>query len=89
MANESRVSAMTWWNGLSSLRKTHICDTATELVGAIRRHESLTGREIQQLWEVETNQSTRDYEGTIKHFQDESGCDSLDDYEGTIKHFKD
>lgn len=52
-----RVSAMTWWNGLSSLRKTQICDTNTDLVGSVRRWETLTGREIEILYK-------REYSGT-------------------------
>lgn len=42
-----------WWSGLSSLRKTQICDTNTEIVGKVRRYETLTGAEIQSLWKVE------------------------------------
>ena len=45
-----RETAMNWWNNLSSLGKTQICDTNTELVGNIRRWETLTGREIQMLY---------------------------------------
>lgn len=50
--NESsgRQYAMVWWNELSSLRKTQICDTNPEIVGMVRRWETLTGREIEQLW---------------------------------------
>lgn len=40
----SRSQAIDWWNGLASLRKTQICDTNTEIVGKVRRHETLTGR---------------------------------------------
>jgi hypothetical protein len=46
-----RKEAMQWWNGLSSLRKTQICDTSTELVGSVRRWETLTGKEIEMLYE--------------------------------------
>lgn len=43
---------MNWWNELSSLYKTQICDTNTELLGhPTRRWETLTGREIEKLWE--------------------------------------
>ena len=45
-----REQALTWWNNLSSLRKTQICDTNTELVGSIRRWETLTGREIEEIY---------------------------------------
>lgn len=42
--------AMKWWNNLSSLQKTQLCDTNTELVGSVRRWETLTGREIRSLF---------------------------------------
>jgi hypothetical protein len=45
-----REEAMFWWNNLSSLRKTEICDTNTEMVGHIRRWETLTGNEIESLF---------------------------------------
>ncbi len=45
--------AMEWWNNLSSLGKTQICDTNTELIGSVRRHETLTGREIESVWRKE------------------------------------
>lgn len=48
-----RRSAMEWWNTLSSAGRTRMCDTYTELVGSIRRWETLTGREIQMLYESE------------------------------------
>lgn len=38
-----RRSAMVWWNTLSSAERTRMCDTHTELVGSIRRWETLTG----------------------------------------------
>ena len=50
----TRLLAMDWWNGLASLRKTQICDTNTEIVGKVRRWETLTGREIEMLWNIET-----------------------------------
>lgn len=49
----SRQIAMKWWNSLASLRKTQICDTNIELIGSIRRHETLTGSEIEKLWRKE------------------------------------
>ena len=45
-----RHSALDWWNNLASLTKTQICDTNTELVGSVRRWETLTGREIEMLY---------------------------------------
>lgn len=50
LSAHERETAMNWWNDLSSIRKTEICDTSTELVGSIRRWETLTGREIQMLY---------------------------------------
>lgn len=51
---DDRSVAMLWWNGLSSARKTQICDTNTWLVGiVVRRWETLTGREIEQLYSRE------------------------------------
>jgi hypothetical protein len=50
----TRVLAMDWWNNLSSLSKTQICDTNTNLIGSVRRWETLTGREIESLWNTET-----------------------------------
>jgi len=46
-----RQEAMEWWNNLSSAYKTQICDTNTELVGSVRRWETLTGREIEILFD--------------------------------------
>jgi hypothetical protein len=44
--------AIQWWKGLAPLRKTQICDTNTELVGSIRRWETLTDTEIEMLYNV-------------------------------------
>lgn len=49
----TREQAMQWWNNLTSLRKTQICDTNTELIGSVRRWESLTSREIEKIWRKE------------------------------------
>lgn len=43
---------MKWWNELSSLQKTQICDTNTEVLYGIRRWETLTGREIEMLYNM-------------------------------------
>ena len=45
---------MAWWNNLSSLEKTRLCDTNTEIVGHIRRWETLTGREIEHIYKNRT-----------------------------------
>lgn len=50
---DNRKKAMEWWNNISSLGKTQICDTNTEFLGIARRHETLTGREIEQLYRLE------------------------------------
>jgi hypothetical protein len=46
-----RQEGMKWWNNLSPACKTQICDTYTELVGSARRWETLTGREIEMLFD--------------------------------------
>lgn len=51
----TRLLAIDWWNSLSSLKKTEICDTNIDIVGNFRRWETLTGREIEMLWNIETN----------------------------------
>lgn len=48
-----REEAMFWFYGLTSLRKTQLCDTNTEIVGHARRWETLTGREIEKIYEQE------------------------------------
>ena len=54
MSNENianvRQRAMKWWNDFGSMSKTYICDTNTELLGSVRRWETLTGREIETLY---------------------------------------
>jgi hypothetical protein len=47
---EKRKEAMKWWNSMNSSQKTKLCDTNTELVGKVRRWETLTGREIEKLF---------------------------------------
>ncbi len=42
-----------WWGNLSSSGRTRMCDIHTEIVGDIRRWETLTDREIQMLYESE------------------------------------
>ena len=48
--HEKRKTAMEWWNNLSSLRKTQLCDPNTEIVGHVRRYETLTGSEIEKIY---------------------------------------
>jgi len=47
MVKQSDAITMNWWNELSSSRKTQLCDTNTELIGGIRRWETLNINEIQ------------------------------------------
>ena len=49
---KNRLEAMKWWHKMSSAQKTQICDTETELVGSVKRWETLTGREIEQLFDM-------------------------------------
>lgn len=51
-----REKAIEWWNDHSKLQQTQLCDTNTEIVGNIRRRETLTGSEIEQIWRKETQQ---------------------------------
>ncbi len=52
---ELRRIALEWWNNFSSAEKTRLCDINTELVGYPRRWESLSGSEIQKIYENEQN----------------------------------
>lgn len=45
-----KQTAVEWWNGLASLRKTQLCDINTELVGSVR-WETLTNKEVQMIYE--------------------------------------
>lgn len=60
MKTTDRAKAIKWFNSHSSLMKTQICDTNTELIGNVRRYETLTGREIEQIWRKETQESRED-----------------------------
>jgi len=46
----TRERAIEWFNSKASLEKTRLCDTNTEIVGTVRRWETLTGREIEQIY---------------------------------------
>lgn len=46
----NRESAMLWWNNLSNLTKSYICDANSKYLGTYRRWETLTGREIEYLY---------------------------------------
>jgi len=46
----TRELAIEWWNKHISLGKTKLCDTHTEIVGNIRRWETLTENEIEAIY---------------------------------------
>jgi len=46
----TRELAIGWFNSKASLEKTRLCDTNTEIVGTVRRWETLTGREIELIY---------------------------------------
>jgi hypothetical protein len=51
MKTNSRIIAMQWWNNLSSNERTRQCDVHRELlIGNSRQWESLTGREIELIY---------------------------------------
>jgi hypothetical protein len=50
---KKRKDAMQWWKELSSLSKTRLCDLNTETLFGVRRWETLTGREIEILYDDE------------------------------------
>jgi hypothetical protein len=45
-----RVEALAWWISLSTEQRDKICKEDTELVGAPRKRQSLTGREIEIIY---------------------------------------
>lgn len=47
-----RSQAIEWWNGLPSVRKMQVCDTYTDIIGFSRKYETLTGREIENIWVI-------------------------------------
>lgn len=65
--NNKKKEAMSWWKNLASLQKTQICDTNTELVGSVRRWESLTSSEILKLYEEECNADSEIIDYTFKN----------------------
>lgn len=54
---EKCKAVMEWWNNLASLRKTQLCDTNTEIVGHVRRHETLTRSEIEKIYNLNKNET--------------------------------
>lgn len=58
--NESmakRDIVMRWWSDMNSAQKTQICDTNTEIIGHVRRWETLTGNELEALYDAVTKTS--------------------------------
>jgi hypothetical protein len=52
--NESMVKrdlVMGWWDMMNSAQKTKVCDTNRDIVGTGSRWETLTGREIELLYD--------------------------------------
>lgn len=70
---DNRKLAMQWWEGISSLRKTIICDTNTDIIGEGRRWETLTGREIEQLFDEEMCNIEDDVFGNPANYKKNKG----------------
>lgn len=49
-----RLRAMEWWLNKSSSIKTELCIIHGDIIGYDRGWKTLTGREIQMIWEEET-----------------------------------
>ena len=49
-ADDFSLNTKEWWDALGSAEKTKICDTHTELLGGIRRWETLTDKEVETLY---------------------------------------
>ena len=62
-----RKEAMQWWNELSSLSKTRLCDTNTETLFSVRRWETLTGKEIEMLYDDECRSDAEIIEHAFKN----------------------
>lgn len=52
---KSRITVMTWWNILTSTYKTLLCRENSDILGFGRKWKTLTGREIEMLYEQETD----------------------------------
>ena len=54
--NDSKINyniSNNWFANLSNLDRTRICDTNPEIVGQVRRFETLTDHETYLLWKKE------------------------------------
>lgn len=58
--------AIQWFNSLPSLRKTQLCDTNTDIVGSVRRWETLTGSEIKEIFLKENKTTENIYLNRLK-----------------------
>lgn len=58
MSNNARIQAMKWWNSLSDENKQHLCSYYKHTtLGYERDFNSLTGREIQNIYELDSSDS--------------------------------
>ena len=71
----TRELAIGWFNSKASLEKTRLCDTNTEIVGTVRRWETLTGREIELIY---LSEHPTQPEQTIKEETEEAYIDKLE-----------
>lgn len=62
----TRQIAIKWFNQKSSLEKTRLCDNNTDIIGHARRYESLTGREIENIWRSECDKIENETFNNIK-----------------------
>lgn len=72
---KNRLKAMQWWYGMDSSRRTKICNIHTEIIGHPRSWETLTGREVEQLYQLEIKQQTNVHKnGNIVYRADNKRC---------------
>lgn len=67
----TRSLAIEWFNSFSSLGKTALCDNHTEIIGEVRRWETLTGREIEHIYLSENPQTETEDVFKTKSYQQE------------------
>ena len=72
-----RQTAIEWWEGLSSARKTQLCDTNMAITGGLRRWETLKDRDIEAIWLAESIEAPEDVTPYIEPI--EEGNDNFDD----------
>ena len=59
MVSENRTKALQWWNGLTNEEKENFF-AGYKLYTPATSHTQLTGREIQNIWAVQTNTQKSD-----------------------------